>query len=224
VDFYHDFSVLGLSVPQRAGIYPPNQAAKTPLITGYLLYAIGKLKTRGVSPLTVAELFCADAYYSFLARRFGADHCDAFDSDRDGHLVEAMEAKQLLAEHEVTIHKRDVFDSPQGFSANIVLNTGGLYHVSEPLRALENSYTMATDYLIVQTVVTLATENQDYFETPAPGQSWGCRFSYGFLARAIREREYQIIDTDRNILTGNDRPEDRGSAYFLIARKDSRRP
>jgi hypothetical protein len=220
MQFYHDFRVLGLDLPQLPGSYARNQATKAPIIIGYLLFAMGKLKARRVSPLTVGELFCADAFYSFIARRFGADRCDAFDNDRDGYLEQARVVRGLLNETNVAIHKTDVFDMPSNYRASIILNAGGLYHVTDPLRALERSYAMCQHYLIVQTVVTLATEDDNYFETPAPGWTWGSRFSYGFLRREITKRGYRIVDTDRNVLTGNDRPEDRGSAYFLIARDD----
>ncbi|HYW63029.1 MAG TPA: hypothetical protein VE865_07530 [Bradyrhizobium sp.] len=219
MQFYHDFSVLSLRLPQLPGIYAANQRAKEPLITGYLLYAMGKLKAHAVTPLTVGELFCADAYYSFLARRFGADRCDGFDNDRDGYLAQAHFAATLLGETNVGIHNTDVFDMPADYRASIVLNAGGLYHVADPLRVLEQSFAMARDYLIVQSVVSLANEEETYFETPAPGWSWGCRFSFAFLRRAIEQRGYAIVDCDRNVLAGNDRPEDRGSAYFLISRR-----
>lgn len=221
MECYHDFRVLGLDVPQRPGIFAPNQAAKAPILIGYLLFALGKLKARGTTPVTVGELFCADAFYSFVARRFGADRCDAFDNDRDGHLEQARMLRGLLAETNVALHEVDVFEIPEAFRASIVLNAGGLYHVADPLRALERSYAMCEHFLIVQSVVTLATEDEDYFETPAPGWTWGCRFTYGFLRREIVRRGWTIVDTDRNVLTGNDRPEDRGSAYFLVARPRS---
>jgi hypothetical protein len=219
MQFFHDFSVLGLRLPQLPGMYALNQRAKEPLIVGYMLYAMGKLKARDVRPLTVGELFCADAYYSFVARRFGADRCDGFDNDRDGHLEQAHFAAALLNETNVGIHKTDVFDMPADYQASIVVNAGGLYHVADPLRVLEQSFAMARDYLIVQSVVSLANEDETYFETPAPGWTWGCRFSFAFLRREIEKRGYAIVDSDRNVLTGNDRPEDRGSAYFLIARR-----
>jgi hypothetical protein len=220
MQFYHDFRVLGLDLPQLPGSYARNQARKAPLITGHLLFAMGKLKARGVSPLSVGELFCADAYYSFVASRFGADRCDAFDNDRDGYLEQARVVRGLLKDTKVNIHKTDIFDMPNSYRASIVINAGGLYHVTEPLRVLERSYSMCQHYLLVQTVVSLAREDEDYFETPAPGWTWGSRFSYAFLRREIVKRGYRIVDTDRNILDGNERPEDRGSAYFLIARTD----
>jgi hypothetical protein len=216
MELYHDFSLMGLSVPQRAGIYGPNQQAKAPVISGYLAFAIGKLKAAGVRPLTVSELFCADAYYSFLAHRLGADRCDAFDNNRDGHMDQAKFVNERIGG--VTLHETDVFDIPASHRASIVVNAGGLYHVSDPLTALERSYAMCERYLIVQTVFSMATEDENYFETPAPGWTWGCRFSFAFLRREMEKRGYQIVDSDRNILTGNDRPEDRGSAYFLISR------
>lgn len=218
MDFYHDFRSLGLDLPQKPGIFAPNQAAKMPIIVGYLLFAIGKLRTRGEHPVSVAELFCADAFYSFLARRFGADWCDAFDNDRGGHFAQAEHVKQLLKEPGVRLHRQDVFAIPPDYHASIVVNAGGLYHVADPLAALQLSYRICRHYLILQTVVSLAAEDEDYFEAPAPGSNRGCRFSYAFLRRAIEMRGYAIVDSERNVLTGNDRPEDRGSAYFLIAK------
>lgn len=217
LEFYHDFKALGLSLPQRGGIYAPNQAAKAPILTGYLLFALGKLKARGISP-SVIELFCADAYYSFIASRFGAAQSTAIDSNRDGHLSEAQHVKAVLGDATVQIRQADVFALPSDLHSNVVLNAGGLYHVTDPLRALDISYALATDYLIVQSVVSLADERASYFETPAPGWTWGCRFSHAFLENAIRSRGWIILDSDRNVLTGNDRPEDRGSSYFLIAK------
>lgn len=219
MQYYHDYRILGLSLPVLPGAYLANQQNKEPLIIGHMLYAMGKLKARGVNPITVGELFAADAYYSFIARRFGADRADAFDNDRDGYLVQARTLAGLLKETNVGIHKVDMFEMPADYRASIVVNVGGLYHVSDPLRALEISHNMAQEYLIVQTVVSLANESADYFEAPAPGWTWGSRFSYAFLRREILKRGYKIMDEDRNVLSGNDRPEDRGSAYFLISRR-----
>jgi hypothetical protein len=217
--FYHDFSVLGLDLPHAEDIYRVNQLSKAPLITGYMLYAIGKLKTKGVKPTSVCELFCADAYYSFVARRFGADRCDAFDNDRDGFLAQARIVASLLKEEEnVGIHKVDMFDMPADYRASIVVNAGGLYHVTDPLRAVEMSYAISQGYLVIQTVVSLANEDENYFETPAPGWTWGSRFSFAYLQRELLKRGYKILDSDRNILPYNDRPEDRGNAFFLISK------
>lgn len=215
MQYYHDFSLLGLQLPQRPGIFAPNQAAKSPVISGYLLFCIGKALQREVQ-ITFAELFCADAYYSFLASRFGVHRCDAFDSNRDGHLAEAMSIKRILGDERVNIHERNMFEMDPAFHATIVLNAGGLYHVKDPLLALELSYAMARRYLIIQSVTSLANEEVEYFETPCPGWKGGCRFSHAWLENEINKRRYFVVDSERNILPGNERPDDRGSSYFLI--------
>jgi hypothetical protein len=216
LEFYHSYEKLGLSLLQRNGIYPPNQRAKEPVLTRYLQRAIdGSGNNR---PITVAELFCADAYYSFLARKIGADRCDAFDNDRDGHLREARHVMTLLGETAVTLHEQSVFEIDPSYRATIVLNAGGLYHVTDPISALQISAQMAKRFLIVQTVVSLANEDKSYFETPCPGWTWGSRFSHAWLEGEVSKLGFNVVASERNTLEGNDRPEDRGSSYFLLER------
>lgn len=120
--------------------YPANQAAKAPVILDYMRRAIAEVRCQKTEP-TFAELFCADAYYSFMAAKMGIGHCDAFDNDKDGHLREAFEVRRLLgAEQRVTLHNIDVHDIDPAFRASIVLNAGGLYHVFHPLEVLDLSY------------------------------------------------------------------------------------
>lgn len=111
-----------------------------------------------------------------------------------------------------------MFDMPADYRASVVVNAGGLYHVADPLRAVEMCYAMAEHYLVIQTVVALTTEDENYFKAPAPGWTWGSRFSFAYLQRELLKRGYKILDSQRNIFPANDRPEDRGNAFFLIAR------
>lgn len=111
-----------------------------------------------------------------------------------------------------------MFDMPADYRASVVVNAGGLYHVADPLRTVEMSHAMAEHYLVIQTVVALTTEDENYFEAPAPGWTWGSRFSFAYLQRELLKRGYKILDAQRNIFPANDRPEDRGNAFFLIAR------
>jgi len=69
--------------------------------------------------------------------------------------------------------------------------------------------------LVVQTVCSLAQTAADYFETPAPGQDWGCRFSYDRLLSMLADAGWNVVASSTNELGGNARPEDRGSAYVL---------
>jgi hypothetical protein len=213
---YHDFSWLGLPTRQIEGIYAPNQRAKAPVIAAYILLAFARLRCHGIDRFSFAEMFCADGFYAMFAGRFGATASVGFDDDRDGHLGAAERISNVLGLHHVSFEKADVaaIDPARRFS--VVANVGGLYHVDDPIGILEKSYAMAEHFLIVQTVVSLARTEADYFERPAPGWTWGNRFSRAAFDHAIKERGWKVVESCFNILEGNERPEDRGSVYYLI--------
>jgi len=56
---------------------------------------------------------------------------------------------------------------------DIVANLGGLYHVSNPKEIIEKSYNMAKKLLVIQSVVSMKNDDENYFESPAPGWTWG---------------------------------------------------
>ena len=62
----------------------------------------------------------------------------------------------------------------------------------------------------------MANEDPDYFESPAPGWTWGCRFNNASFDKVVRELGLEIMDQHFNELEGNDRVEDRGSSYYLL--------
>jgi hypothetical protein len=219
--FFHDFQRLGLRNAQLPGIYKANQEAKEPVITAYLLQAVAELRNRGVHPISFAELFCADAYYAMFARRFGADEAWGFDSDKDGLFGQAVAVRALLG-LDVELVCSKVEDIPPDRHFSIVANVGGLYHVDDPVGVLRQSLRMADAYLIVQNVVSLSTTREDYFERPAPGWTWGNRFSRESFDKLLHDLGLAIIEHDFNLLTGNERPEDRGSVYYLIDAARSR--
>lgn len=213
---YHDFSLLGLPTRQIEGIYAPNQTVKAPLITAYVLLALARLKCRGVDPISFAELFCADGFYAMFAARFGADRAFGFDNDRDGHLASARQIRDRLGLTMVDFERTDIEAIDAGRRFSIVANVGGLYHVDDPEAVLRQSYAMAERFLIVQNVVSLADESVDYFCRPAPGLSWGNRFSRQSFAALIERTGWRVVLHDFNVLAGNPRREDRGSVYYLI--------
>lgn len=215
---YHDFSWLGLRTEQIEGIYAPNQAAKAPVLCAYVMLALARARMRR-SPgesLRFAELFCADAFYAMFAARFGADEAVGFDNDREGHLASAERIRSALGLDNVRL----VHSAVESIGANerfaVVANVGGLYHVDDPEAVLRKSWDMATDYLIVQNVVSLASEDEEYFCRPAPGLSWGNRYSRQSFDALVRRTGWRVILSDFNELTANPRIEDRGSVYYLI--------
>ena len=214
---YHSYRWFGVDNEQIPGMYEKNQRAKEAIIGSYILHSLAKC-SQGQNPTSFCELFCADGYYAMLARHFGATNSVGIDNDRDGHFEKGHAIADRLGLKGCEFRKADVNDIGNQGQFDIVANVGGLYHVTNPEDILDLSYAMARQFLIVQTVVSLATNDKHYFETPAPGWDWGSRYSAASFARMISRKGWNIVDAHFNHLEGNDRPEDRGSVYFLISK------
>jgi hypothetical protein len=213
---YHSYKLFGVENEQLPGIYEKNQKCKEPIILGYIHWAIGKSRTSLDTPVSFAELFCADAYYAMAASFFGATSSIGIDDNRHNQSNEAPQIIERLGFRNVRLIDMDVQNIDTLDAVDIVANVGGLYHVSNPAEILAKSYRMTNRYLIVQNVVSLARTDPNYFETPAPGLTWGSRYSRRGFENLLRGSGYKIIDMHFNELEGNERPEDRGSVYALI--------
>lgn len=215
-ELYHEYSLFGYASTQKGGIFPLNQRCKAPIISAYLQWAIAKARNHVDDEVTFAELFCADGYYAMLARHFGATSSTGIDNDRDKFLENAQKIAERMKITNIRFVKEDVSRIDSMAKVDIVANVGGLYHVENPKEVLAKSYAMARKYLIIQNVVSLANSNPHYFETPAPGWTWGSRFNRESFDNLIASLGYKVLDRHFNELEGNDRPEDRGSVYYLI--------
>ena len=218
IRWYHDFSKLGLETPQRPGIYGPNQRCKEWMIVSYLLMAMEYVRRESGRSPTVLELFCADGYYSHVAAHWGASRVKGIDKDPTEISFAQEASKRLLHDSICEFEIGDVFEKIRG-GFDILLCAGGLYHLSDPKALLIKIREMAPKYLICQSVVTLATDEERYFESPAPGWTWGCRFTSAGLKRMLRDSGFEILHAYENELFGNERREDRGSAYALCRPK-----
>lgn len=213
---YHDYSVFGVKNDQLPGIFKPNQQAKAPIITAYIQYAIAKCKQTIDTSVSFAEMFCADGYYAMLARHLGADYSTGVDNGKDDFFNYAPQIAERIGIKNIEFILKDVNLVDTLEKVDIVANVGGLYHVSNPKEIVIKSYSFAKQYLILQSVVSLATNDKNYLETPAPGWDWGSRMSRESFHKMIIDLDYTIIDQHFNELEGNDRLEDRGSVYYLI--------
>jgi SAM-dependent methyltransferase len=222
-EFYHSFDRLGLAVRQRGGIYPANQRCKEPFILGYLLLALAKARGNriGYRP-SVLELFCADAYYSFWAKRFGAGRAVGVDND-PAALQQAATIRDALGLG-IELRRADIVRARLTDRFDVVLCTGGLYHVADPERLLRRIKPHVQRYLVAQSVVSLASADPQYFVAPAPGWQHGCRFSAAYFVRMLRAAGFCILSYGFNHLEGNRRAADRGSAYALCAVRAERWP
>jgi hypothetical protein len=212
---YHEYSFFGATGTQLEGHFVANQRAKAPIITAYIAWAIAKSKEI-TDDVSFVELFCADAYYAMVAGRLGALSTTGVDNNRDEHSESATEIARRLGIQGFRMLDMDVQRIHRLAPADVVANVGGLYHVENPVDVLKASYELARRYLVVQTVVSMARTEEDYFEAPAPGWTWGSRFSRASFDALIRSQGWDIVDHHENELTGNDRLEDRGSLYYLI--------
>ncbi|MFH1114442.1 MAG: class I SAM-dependent methyltransferase [Pseudomonadota bacterium] len=212
---FHEYSFFGVDNDQLPGYYELNQKAKAPIIIAYIAYAIAKSKQSASDAVSFTELFCADGYYAMVASRLGCDRSIGIDNDRDRHFSNAKVIANRLNIN-VDFRNDDITPHSTFPSTDIVANVGGLYHVSEPERILQLSYKMANRFLIVQSLVSLARDEEDYFESPAPGWNWGSRFGRKSFDKMIKRTCPKILDCHFNELEGNERLEDRGSVYYLI--------
>jgi 2-polyprenyl-3-methyl-5-hydroxy-6-metoxy-1,4-benzoquinol methylase len=202
------FSLARILHPHRL-----NQPYKEAYLIPYLRRALESLPPDPVC----LELFCADGYYSCLMARMRPQALIVGVDRNRPDLERARSAAKVLGLPGVNFHPDDVFHFLQSTERtfDLVLCAGGLYHLANPFQLLDELHRVARGFLIVQSAVTLETEAEDYFITPAPGWKHGSRFSHSGLKRALEKTGWHIIEQGRNELPGNRRRCDRGSSYFL---------
>lgn len=214
---YHSYSLFGVENPHINDHYAKNQQSKQPILLAYIQYAIAKCKARIADEVSFTELFCADGFYAMAALHLGATSSLGIDNGRDVHSRRMTDIAQRLGLN-VEFAKMDAHDVAVLPPVDIVANVGGLYHVADPETVLDASYAYARRFLIVQTVVSLGNQSPDYFEAPAPGWTWGSRYSRQSWERTLAAKGWRIVDQHFNRLEGNGRREDAGSCYALIAK------
>lgn len=168
------------------------------------------------------DLFCADGYYSCWMGRLRPDAAIT-GVDLDAQEIERAEtAVRVLGIHNAAFHVADIWEWVQKPAQyDLIMCAGGLYHLTAPRRLLQALAPLAAGYLVIQSAVTLETEEPGYFVSPAPGWKHGSRFTHAGLRQWLIDLGWQIVAEERNELTGNPRLCDRGSSYFLCRRADS---
>ncbi len=162
------------------------------------------------------DLFCADGYYScWMGSLNPQATITGVDLDAD-EIERAKTAVRVLNLPHITFELKDIWEKVAEPAAyDLVMCAGGLYHLTNPRQLLENLTKITNGYLIIQSAITLETENPDYFVTPAPGWKHGSRFTHAGLKKWLLDIGWRIIKEGHNELTGNPRLSDRGSSYFL---------
>lgn len=194
------------------------QKLKETFILPYLDFAIKACKKRKISKSSILEMFCADGYYSLLLRKnYDLGEISAVDLDKRS--IQQACAMNSVLNGNVDFKCMDVFDLSANKKYDVILCAGGLYHLSDPKKLLKLSYKIVKHYMVLQSVITLETEDKNYFIKPAPGWKHGCRFTDARLRCWLEEIGFRIVKHGRNELPSWERLSDRGSAYYLCTKK-----
>jgi len=196
---------------------PSYHMLNQPVKERYLLALAGQaLAGLGAAP-TCLELFSADGYYSCRLKTLSPGaRITGVDLDPD-QVRRAETIARRMGLREVSFRRENVwtFLERSGETYDLVLCAGGLYHLSDPGGLLRAVSRVARGYLVVQSVVTLETDDSGYFVQPAKGWQHGCRFTHAWLRARLETLGWRILDEARAELPGNHRAHDRGSSFFL---------
>ena len=190
----------------------PNQRSKQGPLFALIDQALALCREQSL-PGRGVELFCSDGFYTNYAIQTGASELRGLDLD-PLYIAEARLISKVLGNaHRTSFSVADVFSLRDPF--DFCICAGGLYHLSNPQELLELLARRVRCALVIQTVYSLEDRPADYFETPAPGWTWGCRFSLPSLLHMVEESGWTVVRRSVNELEGNAELKDRGSAYLL---------
>jgi 2-polyprenyl-3-methyl-5-hydroxy-6-metoxy-1,4-benzoquinol methylase len=215
-EIYALLQMVGASSPGHF----TNQPVKEQALVPYLTRCLDSLQG---SP-TCLDLFCADGYYSCMMAQMNPNARVTGIDLAAMEIKRAETAARLLDLQNVTFVGGDaweLFQEPRQY--DLVLCAGGLYHLEEPRRFVDLLRRITRHYLVIQSVVTIETDDPDYFVTPAPGLRHGSRFTQAALEKWLTETGWEVLGQAQNELPGNRLARDRGSCYFLCQPPSSRR-
>jgi hypothetical protein len=222
-NWYHSFIEIGIPTNQFIDLsYKKSQNQKSQILNNLIYEEIKSIKNRRGS-VRVVDFFCADGYYSYIANKYGADNVIGIDNDfnsgekRKGVIQQANLIKSLIQSSDsINFIQDDVTN--YSTEVDLALIFGGLYHIEEVKKFLEKLKNFVTERIIIQTIYSLDSNLVDYLVTPAPGWTWGCRFSKEFLIDQLQINGWKIVKIFDEIAEYNTLPKDRGS-LFLVAEK-----
>ena len=196
-----------------------NQERKEKYILPYLKKVFQDCAQKGITKPSTLELFCADGYYSlWMQKNYNLETVKGVDLNE--RRIEQAKIMNTVLQSNVDFHYMDIYTIDPAERYDIVLCAGGLYHVHDPKKVLELCYDWSNEYVIVQTVITLESEDEDYFIAPAPGWQHGCRFTDAALKKWLDEIGFEILDNARDWLDNNAPLSSRGTTYYLCRKKN----
>jgi len=189
-----------------------NQRVKERVLEAYLRRSLDDL---GTTAKECVDLFCSDGYYACLLASLRSDlNITGVDLDVM-EIRRARTAAQLLKLSNLQFEVADAWSFiGSALAYDLILCVGGLYHLAKPAEFLRALRPIGRGHIIVQSVVTLETNEASYFVSPAPGWRHGSRFTHAGLGAWLRDAGWEIIESTLGELPGNARLCDRGSSYY----------
>jgi tRNA (mo5U34)-methyltransferase len=124
---------------------------------------IQKLLPADLDGKTVLDVGCNAGFYSFEAKRRGAERVLGVDGQRQ-HVRQGLFVRKVVG-LEVEFRRLNVYElSPQSVGQfDITLALGLLYHLKHPILALENLYRVTKELLIIETAIMPGGQTPESF-------------------------------------------------------------
>jgi tRNA (mo5U34)-methyltransferase len=124
---------------------------------------IQTLLPRDLRGKTVLDVGCNAGFYSFEAKRRGAERVLGVDGQRQ-HVRQGLFVRNVLG-LEVEFRRLNVYElSPRSVGQfDITLALGLLYHLKHPILALENLYRVTKELLVIETAIMPASQMPESF-------------------------------------------------------------
>lgn len=230
--WYHNFIAMGIKTKTYRDISCEiSQQDKEPILFKMIEKGSEIARTRKLknSPLTLVDLFCADAYFSIYAlHRALVDFAVGIDIEegsgegfiRGGVLDHADTIRKICKlEKQLELRKCDV-NVYEGIY-DICLCIGGLYHIEDPLGLLKRITDQTSHVLVIQTVIPAnISENNPFFVSPAPHWTWGSRFNKKYLIDSLTTMGWTVNEEDVRPLRANIHEWDKLSLSLLCTKNN----
>jgi tRNA (mo5U34)-methyltransferase len=124
---------------------------------------IQRLLPADLSGKSVLDVGCNAGFYSFEAKRRGAERVLGVDGQRQ-HVRQGLFVRKVLG-LEVEFRRVNVYElSPRSVGQfDITLALGLLYHLKHPILALENLYQVTKELLVIETAIMPANQTPGSF-------------------------------------------------------------
>ena len=103
---------------------------------------------------TILDVGCNSGFFSLDLAARGAKHVDGIDL-RAANIARAQFVKEHYGAENVDFSVSDADDLPVGRQWDVVLNLGVLYHVTNPLQLIRQTFELCRRFAIIDTVVHL---------------------------------------------------------------------